>query len=161
MRVFDLRRFALRLLLAAAVAACAAPALAAPPPHDEYEDSYSDRYSDPAVAGLPSPEAIEDAGHAVDRAMGALLNVRVGELAEAVDPGRDPRRRDETLGDIASRDDPYFEQRMRATMAGATAGMGVMMERLAVLAPVLRATMRDVERQVEEATRDLPGLERD
>lgn len=147
----------MRLMLAAAVAACAAPVAAAAPPHDEYNDSYSD----PAVAGLPSPEAIEDAGRAVDHAMGALMNVRVGELAEAVDPGRDPRRRDETLGDMASRDDPAFEQRMRGSVAAATAGMGVMIERLAVLAPVLRETMRDVERRVEDATRDLPGLERD
>jgi hypothetical protein len=150
----------LRLLLAAVVAACAAPALAAHP-HDGYSDHYPGDYSDEAVAGLPSPEAIEDAGRAVDRAMGALMNVRIGELAEAVDPGRDPRRRDETLGDMASRDDPYFEQRMRGTVAGATVGMGVMMERLAVLAPVLRETMRDVERQVEDATRGLPRRERD
>lgn len=143
----------MRLLLAAAVAAIATPAAAAPYPHDGYDDEIT--------AGLPSPEAIEDAGRAVDRAMGALMNVRVGELAEAVDPGRDPRRRDETLGDMASRDDPYFEQRMRGTVAGATAGMGVMIERLAVLAPVLRETMRDVERRVEDATRDLRGGYRD
>jgi hypothetical protein len=147
------RRSGLRLLLAAAAAAFAAPAAAAPFPHAHYDDEI--------VADLPSLEAIEDAGRAVDRAMGALMNVRVGELAEAVDPGRDPRRRDETLGDMASRDDPYFEERMRGTVAGATAGMGVMMERLAVLAPVLRETMRDVERRVEDATRDLPGSYRD
>jgi len=149
----ELRRFALRLLLAAAAVAFAAPAAAAPYGHDDYGDEIAE--------SLPSPEAIEDAGRAVDRAMGALMNVRIGELAEAVDPGRDPRRRDETLGDMASRDDPYFEQRMRGTVAGATAGMGVMMERLAVLAPVLRETMRDVERRVEDATRDLPGGYRD
>lgn len=143
----------MRLLLAAAAVAFAAPAAAAPYPHDDYGDEIAE--------SLPSPEAIEDAGRAVDRAMGALMNVRVGELAEAVDPGRDPRRRDETLGDMASRNDPYFEQRMRGTVAGATVGMGVMMERLAVLAPVLRETMRDVERQVEDATRDLPRHRRD
>jgi hypothetical protein len=152
-RLLTPRRSTLRLLLAAAIAAAfAAPAAAAPTAHDGYSDE---------IAGLPSPEAIDDAGRAVDRAMGAIMNVRVGEIAEAVDPGRDPRRRGETLGDMASRDDPYFEQRMRGSVAGATVGMGVMVERLAVLAPVLRETMRDVERQVEEATRDLPRRERD
>jgi hypothetical protein len=152
-RVFGPRRFTLRLLIAAATAAAfAAPAAAAPYGHNDY--------SDDVAAGLPSPEAIDDAGRAVDRAMGAIMNVRVGEIAEAVDPGRDPRRRGETLGDMASRDDPYFQERMHGSVAAASAGMGVMVERLAVLAPVLRETMRDVERQVEEATRDLPRRER-
>ncbi|MDB5697724.1 MAG: hypothetical protein JWN69_528 [Alphaproteobacteria bacterium] len=145
----------MRLLLAAAAVAFAVPVAAAP------RADHSDYYSDEAVANLPSPAAIDDAGRAVDRAMGAIMNVPIGEVVEAVDPGRDPRRRDETLGDMASRDDPYFEQRMHGSVAAATAGMGVMIERLAVLAPALRATMRDVERRVDDATRDLPGLERD
>jgi hypothetical protein len=113
---------------------------------------------DEMAAALPKQQEIDQAADTLDRLVGALLDVRVGPLAEAIDPERraDPRRRDETLRDMARRDDPYFEQRMRGSIATMRDNAGAMMARLAALAPLLRETMAEFERQVGEATRDLP-----
>jgi hypothetical protein len=113
---------------------------------------------DEMAAALPKQQEIDQAADTLDRLVGALLDVRIGPLAEAIDPERraDPRRRDETLRDMARRDDPYFEQRMRGSIATMRDNAGAMMARLAALAPLLRETMAEFERQVGEATRDLP-----
>jgi len=134
------------LILSAALA-LATPAFAAGAPTD-----------DEMIGALPKQEEIHEAADALDRMVDALLDVRVGPLADAIDPERRaaPRRRDETLRDMASRDDPYFEQRMRGSIAAMRESAGAMMAQLAALAPVLRETMADFERQVDEATRDLP-----
>jgi hypothetical protein len=140
------------LLIVTAPFATAIPSLAVAAPTD-----------DGAVEALPQREEIEAAGQAFGRVIDALLDVRIGPLAEAVDPERssDAARRDETLRDMARRDDPHFEERMRGSIGAMTEGMSEMAARLAVLAPVLRETMADFERRIEDATRDLPDARDD
>ncbi len=122
--------------------------------------TYSDRaYPDEDVyrETLPQQEEIERSAGAMHRVLDALMDVRIGPLVEAVDPGARHGRRDETLGDMARRDDPYFEERMHRSVEGVTQGMGEMMTRMARLAPVLERTLEDLERSVDDAVRGRPG----
>ncbi len=132
------------LLAAIVTVAAAAPAVAQPSidPRDEQ-----------LVRSLPAPHQVEAVAGVVDAAVGAILDVPVGPLREAIDPGRALGRheRDETLGDVASRDDPYFRDRMRSGIANASTTMGILSERLAILAPVLRDTIEDAERRIDDA----------
>jgi hypothetical protein len=87
---------------------------------------------------LPSGVEIEAMAPALDRMTGALLDVEVGPLLDAVDPyARRPGygRPGRTLGRLAERDDPYFEQRLRGSIYGTTAEIGRMMDAFAVAAP--------------------------
>jgi hypothetical protein len=135
----------LRIGLAALLLGSTALAAAAPP-------------DDELAEALPRQQEIDEATDALDRMVGALLDVRVGPLADAIDPERraDPSRQGETLRDMARRDDPNFEQRMRGSIAALRENAGAIMASVAALAPVLRETMADFERQVGEAMRELP-----
>ena len=109
---------------------------------------------------VPRADEVEAAGATVDAVVGAVLDVPVGPIVDAVeaaDPERRYRRRgpaDPTLGDVAGRDDPYFEERLRDSIDRVTAGMADTMEQVAILAPVLRRSMAEMERDIEEAMRE-------
>jgi hypothetical protein len=125
----------------------AAPAAAQPYPD---EDVYRE--------ALPQQHEIERSADAMHRVLDALMQVRVGPLLEAADPEarHDRHRRHETLGDMARRDDPYFDERLHRSVEGVTQGMGEMMTRMARLAPALERTLEDVERSVDDAVRGVP-----
>jgi len=139
-----------KLMFLVAAAALAAPAAAQAPVLDESLD-------DDIVAAIPDAEEIEAMAPAMDAALGALMDVDVGPLIDAADPLR--RRYDHgapgrTVGRIAGRDDPYFEERMRSSIYGVSADMGRMMQALAVAAPAMRRSMREFERGIEGAIED-------
>ena len=124
-------------------AACAAPASDAP-----ISDS------------LPSRETIERAGTAVERMLQALMQIDIAPLADAVDPNRPRAGGRETLGDLARRDDPYFDERLHRSVGAFADTMVALQGTMRRLEPALRQSMREFERSVEEATRDLPYDER-
>jgi hypothetical protein len=139
-----------KLLVAAAFAlSIAAPAGA--------QRVFTPEMDEDIARAIPPAEEVEAVGERLDQVLGALLDVPVGPLVDAVraaDPetrGRryadDPR----TLRDIAGRDDPGFEARLHDDVRGVTAGMGRTMEQLAVIAPLLRRALADAELGVEEA----------
>ena len=135
-----------RILIGLAAIAVAGPAAAHP--KDDAE----------IARAIPHPAEVEAAGQAVDRVVGALLAVPVGPLVDAIDAAdpagarhRRPHRRDETLGDLAAGGDPYFEERLRGEISGATAGIGVMAEQLAVMAPEMRRALERIEADVARA----------
>jgi hypothetical protein len=139
------------LILAASALALAAPAAAQNPIfHDELDETI--------VAAIPPAEAVEEIGFAMDRVLGAVLDVDIGPIMDAVDPyrrgGGYRHEGERTVRDMAGRDDPYFEDRLRHSLYGVTANMGGMMEALAVVAPVMRRSLADLERNVGEAMRD-------
>lgn len=111
------------------------------------------------VDALPDPREMEAMGEVLGRTVDAVMDVKVGPIVEAIDPERrmDPRERERTLGDMAAEDDPYYRERMQDEIAAASVGMAVLAERLAVLAPVLRETMEDVERRLDDAMRGVPN----
>jgi hypothetical protein len=95
-------------------------------------------------------EVIDRTAPAVDRATGAMLDLDVGPLLDAADP-YGPRGRHRTLREIAGRDDPRFERRMRASIYGTAAGLSRMIDAFAAAEPGLRRSVRDMEDAIEGA----------
>lgn len=113
---------------------------------------------------VPRAGQVEAIGATVEAVLGAVLDVPVGPIIDAVEAA-DPERRyrrhgpsERTLRDVAGRGDPYFEERLRDSLYRTTADMADTMEQVAVLAPILRRSMADVERDVADAIRQ--GRER-
>lgn len=152
-----------KFLIAAAAFAVAAPALAQPPaaqgPGNQGAATapLPDPRDEEMRRNLPDPAELKAMGEVAARAMEAMMDVPIGPLREAVEGRKLSRReREETIGDVARRDDPQFKERMRDQMAGATVAMGAMMEQMVTIAPVLRNTLEDVARRTEEAARQVP-----
>jgi hypothetical protein len=132
-----------KLILAASVFACAAPAIAQP---------YPDPRDDAIVRALPEGRDLEAVGDTVGRVAEAIMDVPVGPIADAIDPSRrGHHHRDETLGDIAGRGDPYVRERMRDQIGAATVGLSAIVSELAVVTPVLRRSLEDAARRMEDA----------
>ena len=131
------------LLLAALALTAATPAYAAPT-------------SDELVSALPHRYDVEDAGDKLGKALGAILNVPIGGVVQAIDPAArvDPR---ETIGDVAGRDDPRFEGRLQDEVAGLSTKAADMVRGLAAAAPVLQRSLAQLERDLDQA---LGGLAR-
>ena len=139
------------LIAAVAAASLAAPAAAQPEP------IFDEDMDDEIVRAIPPAEEIEAMAPALDRSLGALLNVDVGPLLDAADPYRrrpgygHPGR---TLGELGRRDDPNFDQRLRSSIYGATSDMAGMMAAVAVAAPALRRSLSELERSMAAAIED-------
>jgi len=142
-----------KLIFAFSALGLAAPAVAQDAPVPPAPRAPAD---EEMVRNLPDPREIEAVGDALGRVADVLMDVKVGPIAEAVDPGRKTsrRERERTLGDVASRDDPYLRERIRDSIEAMSAGLGGMIEQLAVLTPVLRRTLEDTRERVGEAIRD-------
>src|SRR6185295_2453327 len=81
---------------------------------------------------------------AVDRATDAFLDIDLGPLLDAVDPYR--RHGPRTLRDMARRDDPDFDRRLRASIYGNAAAMGRVADAIAAAQPALRQAAEQIER---------------
>lgn len=142
-----------KLLIAAAAVALAGPAAARDDP------VFDERMDEEIARAIPPGAEVEAMAPVLDGVVGAILNVDVGPIVDSVDPNRRHRRydrRDRTLGDMARRDDPYFEERLRSSIYGATADMGRMMDTLAVVAPAMRRSLHRMERDIAEAMNRRP-----
>ena len=123
------------ILLAAAAFAIAAPAAAQAP--------------------VPRGEEVEAMAPAIEGAADAMLDLDVGPIIDAADPyRRGPRVRHRSLRDIARRDDPYFEQRLRGRIYATTAAMAHMMDAIAAAEPAMRRSLIEMERGIDAAIRD-------
>jgi hypothetical protein len=110
-------------LLLASTSALAEPAPRLPP-----------ELTDPATA-----QRLTDAMQSLST---ALLNLRVGEVAAALE-GRPalPEERNLTVGDLARRDDPDFDRRIH--------------ERIASVGPTMQQSIKAMNKALPEITRDL------
>ena len=133
-----------QLIIAAIALAAAAPAAA---------QSYPDPRDEEIVDAMPRAGDIAEMGETLGRVAEALMDIEVGPLVDAIDPGRrlDRGARERTLGDVASRDDPYARERVRDQVEAATFGLGAAMEQLAVVTPVLRRSLEDAAERMEDA----------
>jgi hypothetical protein len=123
--------------------AAAAPAFAQP---------HYDPRDDDVVRRLPPPHEVERIGDSLGRATEALMDVDIGPVVDALDPyHRRYRRGPETLGDLASRRDPYARERIRGQIGAVTVGLGAAMEQVAVMTPILRRSLEDATRRMEDA----------
>jgi hypothetical protein len=142
-----------RLLIGAAALALAGPASA--------QQVFTPQMDDELVRAIPPAEEVEEMGDAMDRVAGALLEVPIGPLVDAIDAadpeGRRYRRaypRERTLGDLASRDDPYFEDRLRDSIHRVTTDMAVTMDRIAAATPAMRRALGELEVSIDRAIRE-------
>jgi hypothetical protein len=146
------------VLIGAAALTLAGPAAAHPadPPRP------ADPRDRELTRSIPDPGQIDAAGETIERVVGAVMDIPIGPLVDAIEAAdpearRDRRRhrRDETVGDVARRDDPYVEERLRDSVRDVTLGMGVLAEEVAVIAPEMRRaierTQHDVERAMDDA----------
>lgn len=133
-----------KLIIAVTALAAAAPAFAQP---------YPDPRDEEIVRHLPPPGEVERIGDALGAATEALMDVDVGPLADALDPYHRRYRhgRRETLGDLAGRRDPYARERIRAEIGAVTVGLGAAVQSMAVMTPILRRSLEDATRRMEEA----------
>jgi len=145
----------MRLYLVAVAAAffTVAPAVAAQPDHWE-DDSYLEAEAGFGAA-LPSGEDVTAMAPAIDRMTGALLDVDVGPIMDAADPRRrNAWRGRRTLRDMAGRDDPYFDARLRGSIYEGAAQMGALLDAFAAAAPAMRHSLREMEREIDRAVAD-------
>jgi len=140
----------LRNLILAASALATTLAIAAPAA--ARRDSRSDR--EDRARHLPPPGEIEEMGDRIGQVAEAMMDVDIGPIVDAIDPARrdrDDRRSKETLGDIASRDDPHARERMRDSIDRATFGFEAMIAQFAMLAPVILRSIEDASRHIDDA----------
>jgi hypothetical protein len=119
-------------------------------------DASRDSGDDRIERALPPRGEIEAMGDVASRTVDAVLDVPIGPIVEAANPGRrlSRREREETLGDRASRNDPYFRDRVRSEIGSASVGVNAAMRQIAILTPVIQRTMEDAARRIEDAVRD-------
>jgi hypothetical protein len=121
-------------------------------PHYDEDELYDEDLGDEMAQAVADPRMIGEMGVAMDRLVGAVMDLPIGGIVAAVDPyGRSGYRRGDTVRDMASRDDPYVEERLRAGIHGSTRSIGVMSQALARMMPVMQRSIAEIERSVEEA----------
>lgn len=119
--------------------------------HAGASDRVADMLDDPA-----RQDAIADA---MSDMMRALMTIRVGPIVDAarrIDPDAeiadaDP---DATIGDIASRGDPAYENRIEDGIRSGTVVSGAMIREFARMLPGLIAITKDLGAQAERAVRE-------
>jgi len=108
------------------------------------------------VDSLPHPYDVEAAGDRIGAAVGAIVNIPIGEAVRAIDPAA-PVRRDSTIADVAGRGDPNFQGRLQDEVATMSVKAADMVRQIAVVAPTLQRTLVDLQRSLDQA---LGGLAR-
>jgi hypothetical protein len=132
-----------KLIIAMTALAAASPAFAQPR-HDPRDENI--------VRRLPPPHEVERIGDSLGRATEALMDVDIGPVVDALDPyHRRYRRGPETLGDLAGRRDPYARERIRGQIGAVSVGLGAAVEQIAVMTPILRRSLEDATRRMEDA----------
>jgi hypothetical protein len=100
-------------------------------------------------AHLPPPGAVDAMGDRIEDLADALMDVDVGPVADAVEPDR--YHGDRTLGDYASRRDPYARDRMHRSIERTTARVNATARELAIVTPMLLRSLQDARRRLEGA----------
>jgi hypothetical protein len=127
---------------------------------EAWDDEDFDADERDARRGPPviEPGQVQAMAGAVDRLLGAVMDLPIGGIAAAVDPmNRGGVHPGATVRDMATRDDPYAEQRLRAEIRGASRSAGAMTEALARVMPVLERSIEEAGREIEAAMDQADG----
>jgi hypothetical protein len=124
-----------KLILTLVLTALAVPAAAQAPRHTPTK--------------LPPPHAIGAAGKRAAAAADALMDMDVGPVIDAIEPGR--RHRPTRLGDIAYRHDPYGRERLHRSIERGSARAEAAARQLEIMAPRLLATFADARQRLKAA----------
>lgn len=121
---------------------------------DDYDDGMAD------MAGQLSDPAVQDGvAAAVERATGAMMNMPIGPLAEAIErarPGTVDRRMrgDATVADIAGRNARYLPEELGERSREAIGMMSGFARAMAVMMPEFERMGREVEDSFRAAKAD-------
>lgn len=144
----------MRTLILAAVA-LALPAAASA----QSSPTFPEEMDEDIARSLPHPAEVEAMAEVAGRAAEAVLDVPIGGVIQAIDPRRRVHR-DETIADVSR--DPYLRDRVRNSVDDVAIGMGDVMAQVAVVAPALRRSLADLERNLDRAIYDARrGRDRD
>jgi hypothetical protein len=111
---------------------------------------------------LNDPKMQRDMGNLLSALVGSLMQLQVGEIANAVEdieiPGKknsdrrtrkmDPKT---TLADLAGKGDPDFEEKLDDNVRAMPKMAGAMAGTLAQMLPMVDAMARDLEAQIEQS----------
>lgn len=112
--------------------------------------------ADEIVSVLPHPYDVEEAGDRLGAAIGAIVNLPIGDVLRAVDPASRASA-NATIGDLAGRDDAEFENRLRNQVRGLSNQASNAVRGLSAAAPALERALARLERDLSGA---LGGLAR-
>jgi hypothetical protein len=139
-----------KLILAASVLALAFPAVAS-------AQAFPEEMDDDIRRSLPHPGQVEQMADVAGRAAEAVIDTPIGGLVRAIDPTRRVRP-DDTIADVTR--DPYLRDRIRDSVDDLAIGMGDVMSQVAVVAPALRRSLADLERNLQGAIAGGRGYDR-
>ena len=131
-----------KLILAAAFVALPAAVSA--------QSSFPPEMDDDIARSLPHPGQVEEMADVAGRAAEAVIDTPIGGLVRAIDPTRRVHP-DDTIADVSR--DPYLRDRIRDSVDDLALGMGDVMAQVAVVAPALRRSLADLERNLQGAIR--------
>lgn len=96
---------------------------------------------DEFLAEVERQERLDEAVLAVDRLVGAILDMPVGRLAEIAPPGsvEGEVRPGDTIRELGTRRDPAFEENVRGGARAMAAVVGNMVQQFETMMPELRA----------------------
>ncbi len=108
---------------------------------------------------MDSPLVQDGVSATIERMAGAMLDMRVGPLAEAIErarPGTIDRRigRNSTVGDLAGRDTDYLPERLGDQSREAMSLMGGFARAMAAMVPEVERMGREMEDSFREAKRE-------
>ena len=142
-----------KLILAASALALALPAVASA----QSSRSFPEEMDDDIVRSLPHPGQVEQMADVAGRAAEAVIDTPIGGLVRAIDPTRRVHPND-TIADVSR--DPYLRDRIRDSVDDLSIGLGDVMSQVAVVAPALRRSLADLERNLEGAIAGSRGYDR-
>jgi len=121
----------------------ASPAMAAPPPQ------LPPQLTDPATA--------QRLTNVMQSLTNAFLNLKIGGVEAAIE-GREatPQERNLTVGDMARRDDPYFDRNLQRHIAQVGPTMQRSMNALNQALPEVTKSLHEAKKSLERAAANMP-----
>jgi hypothetical protein len=106
---------------------------------------------------LTDPATAQRLTNSMQALSGALLNMRVGEVAAALE-GRPatPEERNLTVGDLARRDDPDFDRHFHDQIASVGPTMQRSIQAMNKALPEISRDLKDVRKSLERAIANMP-----
>jgi len=106
---------------------------------------------------LTDPATAQRLTNSMQALSGALLNMRVGEVAAALE-GRPatPEERNLTVGDLARRDDPDFDRHFHDQIASVGPTMQRSIKAMNKALPEISRDLKDVRKSLERAIANMP-----
>ena len=106
---------------------------------------------------LTDPATAQKLTNSMQALSSALLNVRVGEVAAALE-GRvaTPEERNLTVGDLARRDDPNFDRHFHDQMATVGPTMQRSIQAMNKALPEITRDLKEVRKSLERAIANMP-----